>query len=103
MQRAPHTKNFYQQKLSFYRFDDSGLEVSNKTIELQEFEKRLLSKERSDLFPLLERTLFNDQGRLEDEFLLLRKVSSDLPEEILYDQNYANFSAIMNKVGTQLP
>ena len=103
LQRAPHTKNFYQQKLSFYRFDDSGLEVSHKTIDLQEFEKRLLSKERSDLFPLLERTLFNDQGRLEGEFLLLRKVSSDLPEEILYDQNYANFSAIMNKVGTQLP
>ncbi len=103
LQRAPHTKNFYQQKLSFYRFDDSGLEVSHKTIELQEFEKRLLSKERSDLFPLLERTLFNEQGRLEGEFLLLRKVSSDLPEEILYDQNYANFSDIMNKVGTQLP
>ncbi len=103
LQRAPHTKNFYQQKLSFYRFDDSGLEVSHKTIDLQEFEKRLLSKERSDLFPLLERTLFNDQGRLEGEFLLLRKVSSDLPEEILYDQNYANFSAIINKVGTQLP
>ena len=103
LQRAPHTKNFYQQKLSFYRFDDSGMEVSHKTIDLQEFEKRLLSKERSDLFPLLERTLFDDQGRLEGEFLLLRKVSSDLPEEILYDQNYANFSAIMNKVGTQLP
>jgi hypothetical protein len=103
LQRAPHTKNFYQQKLTFYRFDDIGLEVSHKTIDLQEFEKRLLSKERSDLFPLLERTLFNDQGRLEDEFLLLRKVSSDLPEEILYDQNYASFSAIMNKVGTQFP
>ena len=103
LQRAPHTKNFYQQKLSFYRFDDSGLEVSHKIIELQEFEKRLLSKERSELFPLLERTIFDDQGRLEDAFLLLRKVSSDLPEEILYDQNYANFSAIMNKVGTQLP
>ena len=103
LQRAPHTKNFYQQKLSFYRFDDSGLEISHKTIELQEFEKRLLSKERSDLFPLLERTLFNEQGRLKDEFLLLRKVSSDLPEEILYDQNYANFSTIMNKVKTQLP
>jgi hypothetical protein len=103
LQRAPHTKNFYQQKLTFYRFDDIGLEVSHKTIDLQEFEKRLLSKERSDLFPLLEKTLFNDQGRLEDGFLLLRKVSSDLPEEILYDQNYASFSAIMNKVGTQLP
>ncbi len=103
LQRAPHTKNFYQQKLSFYRFDDNGLEISHKTIELQEFEKRLLSKERSDLFPLLERTLFDNQGRLSDTFLLLRKVSSDLPEEILYDQNFTNFAAIMTKVSTQLP
>lgn len=103
LQRAPHTRNFYQQKLSFYRFDDNGLEISHKTIELQEFEKRLLSKERSDLFPLLERTLFDDQGRLGDAFLLLRKVSTDLPEEILYDQNFANFAAIMAKISTQLP
>jgi hypothetical protein len=103
LQRAPHTRNFYQQKLSFYRFDDNGVEISHKTIELQEFEKRLLSKERSDLFPLLERTLFDDKGRLDDSFLLLRKVSTDLPEEILYDQNFADFSAIMDKVSTQLP
>jgi hypothetical protein len=103
LQRAPHTRNFYQQKLSFYRFDEQGLEVSHKTIELQEFEKRLLSKERSDLFPLLEHTLFDDKGRLGDSFLLLRKVSSDLPEEILYDQNFENFTAIMAKISTQLP
>ena len=103
LQRAPNTRNFYQQKLSFYRFDDNGLEVSHKTIELQEFEKRLLSKERSDLFPLLERTLFDDQGRLGDSFLLLRKVSTDLPEEILYDQNFTNFASIMAKISTQLP
>jgi hypothetical protein len=103
LQRAPHTRNFYQQKLSFYRFDDNGLEVSHKTVELQEFEKRLLTKERSDLFPLLERTLFDEQGRLGDAFLLLRKVSSDLPEEILYDQNFTSFAAIMAKVSLQLP
>jgi MinD-like ATPase involved in chromosome partitioning or flagellar assembly len=103
LQRTPHTRNFYQQKLSFYRFDDDGLEVSHKTIELQEFEKRLLSKERSDLFPLLDRTLFDDQGRLGNAFLLLRKVSSDLPEEILYDQNFETYTRIMTKVSTQLP
>ncbi|NIP49292.1 MAG: hypothetical protein GWO30_04645 [Gammaproteobacteria bacterium] len=102
LQRAPHTKNFYQQKLSFYRFDDDGLEVTHKTIELQEFEKKLLSKERSELFPLLEKTLFDEQGRLSDAFLMLRKVSSDLPEEILYDQNFAKFAATMAKVSAQL-
>jgi cellulose biosynthesis protein BcsQ len=103
MQRAPHTRNFYQQKLSFYRFDESGLEVSHKTVELQEFEKKLLSRERSDLFPLLERTLFDDQGRLGDAFLLLRRVSSDLPEEILYDSNYEQLTDIMFRVSSQLP
>jgi len=103
LRRAPHTKNFYQQKLTFYRFDESGLEVSNKTVELQEYEKRLLSRERSDLFPLLERTLFDAEGRLGDAFLLLRKVSTDLPEEILYDQHYARFAAVLAKVGSQLP
>ncbi len=103
LQRAPHTKNFFQQKLSFYRFDDEGLEVSHKTIELQEFEKKLLSKERSELFPLLEKTIFDEEGRLSDAFLLLRKVSSDLPEEILYDQNFATFCATMAKVSAQLP
>ncbi|MEJ2471764.1 MAG: ParA family protein [Desulfuromonadales bacterium] len=103
VQRAPHTKNFYQQKLSFYRFDEKGLEVSHKTIELQEYEKRLLTRERSDLFRLLERSLLDDTGRLKDAFLLIRKVSSDLPEEILYDQNYADFAAVMARVSTQLP
>ncbi|MCK4537088.1 MAG: ParA family protein [Desulfuromonadales bacterium] len=103
LHRAPHTRNFYQQQLSFYRFDETGLEVSHKVIELQEFEKRLLSKERSDLFPLLERTLFDAEGRLGDTFLILRKVSTDLPEEILYDQSYDQFTTAMARISTQLP
>lgn len=103
LQRTPHTRNFYQQKLSFYRFDENGLEVSHKTIELEEFEKRLLSRERSELFLLLERSLLDAQGRLGDAFLLVRKVSSDLPEEILYDRNFACFAAVMAKVSSQLP
>jgi cellulose biosynthesis protein BcsQ len=103
LQRTPHTRNFFQQKLSFYRFDENGLEESHKTIELQEFEQRLLARERSDLFTLLERSLFDDQGRLGDAFLLLRKVTSDVPEEILYDLNFARFAAVMARVSAQLP
>jgi chromosome partitioning protein len=103
LHRAPHTRNFYQQQLSFYRFDENGLEVSHKVIELQEFEKRLLSKERSDLFPLLERTLFDAEGRLGEAFLMLRKVSTDLPEEILYDQSYERYAAAMARITSQLP
>jgi len=101
--RAPHTRNFYQQKLSFYRFDEGGLEVSHKTVELHEFEKRLLGKERSDLFPLLERTLFDPERKLLDRFLLVRKVSSDLPEEILFDHNFDHHLKVMQKISTQLP
>jgi cellulose biosynthesis protein BcsQ len=102
LRRAPHTRNFYQQQLSFYRFDEEGLEVSHKTIELQEFERRLLGKERSDIFPLLERTLFDADGKLTDAFLLLRKVSADLPEEILFDEHYAHLGKILGKISTQL-
>jgi len=47
--------------------------------------------------------VFDEQGRLGEAFLLVRKVSSDLPEEILYDQNFAGFAAIMAKISTQLP
>ena len=102
LRRAPHTRNFYQQQISFYRFDEEGLEVSHKTIELQEFERRLLGKERSDIFPLLERTIMGADGKLTDAFLLVRKVSVDLPEEILFDEHYARFAAILGKISTQL-
>jgi hypothetical protein len=102
LRRAPHTRNFYQQQISFYRFDEEGLEVSHKTIELQEFERRLLGKERSEIFPLLERTLFGADGKLTDAFLLVRKVSIDLPEEILFDEHYTRFAAILAKISTQL-
>lgn len=103
LQRTPHTKNYYQQQLSFYRFDETGLEVSHKIIELQEFEKRLLGRERSDLYSLLERTLFDVDERLGGAFLAVRKVSADLPEEILFDQSYEQFRAVIRKIASQLP
>jgi hypothetical protein len=103
LRRAPHTRNFYQQQLSFYRFDDEGLEVSHKTLELQEYERKLLGRERSNLYPLLERTLFDGDGKLTDAFLLVRKVGIDFPEEILFDEHYGRYSAILAKIARQLP
>jgi cellulose biosynthesis protein BcsQ len=103
LRRTPHTRNFYQQQLSFYRFDDEGLEVSHKVVELQEYERKLLSRERSNLYPLLERTLFDGEGKLTDDFLLIRKVSIDFPEEILFDEHFARFTAVQAKVARQLP
>jgi cellulose biosynthesis protein BcsQ len=103
LRRTPHTRNFYQQQLSFYRFDEEGLEVSHKTVELQEYERKLLSRERSNLYPLLERSLFDGDGKLGDAFLLVRKVSVDFPEEILFDEHYGRFTAILAKIARQLP
>jgi chromosome partitioning protein len=102
LRRAPNTRNFFQQQLSFYRFDEDGLEVSHKIIELKEFEPRFLKKERSSIFQLAARTLFDHEGRLGEEFLVVRRVSSDFAEEILYDEAYENFSRVVEKIAAQL-
>jgi chromosome partitioning protein len=102
LRRAPNTRNFFQQQLSFYRFDEDGLEVSHKIIELKEYDIRFLKKERTSIFQLAARTLFDGEGRLGDEFLLIRRVSSDFAEEILYDEAYENFSRVGEKIAAQL-
>lgn len=103
LRRAPNTRNFFQQQLSFYRFSEEGLEVSHKTSELQEYERKLLGKERSGIYALLERTLLDGEGKLSDDFLLIRRVSADLPEEILLDEQYRRFAAVRGKIAAQLP
>jgi len=103
LRRAPNTRNFYQQQISFYRFDEDGLEVSNKTIELQEFESRFLTRERTPLFALASRTLFDDGGRLGDGFLLVRRVCGDFPEEILFEEQQTHLAAILSRITSQLP
>jgi cellulose biosynthesis protein BcsQ len=103
LRRVPQTGNFHHQQISFYRFDDTGIEISHKTIELQEFERRLFGKERSSLMQLLERTLMDADGKLTNAFLLVCKVSVDLPEEILFDEHYQNFSTMLDKIDRQLP
>lgn len=102
LRRAPNTHNFFQQQLAFYRFDEEGLEISRKIIDLKEFEARFLLKERSSLFQLVSRTLLDRESRMGDWFLLIRKVSSDFPEEILYDESHDRFTACRDRIATQL-
>ena len=102
LRRAPDTRNFYQQQLSFYRFDEEGLEISHKIIELKEFESRFLSRERSPLYRMVSHALFDARGLLNDEFLLIRRVGSDLPEEILFDEEYGEFTAASRRISSQL-
>ena len=103
LRRVPQTGSLHHQQISFYRFDETGLEISHKTIELQEFERRLFGKERSGLMQLLERTLMDAEGKLTNALLLVCKVSVDFPEEILFDEHYQNFSTILDKIDRQLP
>ncbi len=101
LRRAPNTKNFYQQQVSFFRFDEDGLEISHKVLDLVEFEGRLLSRERTDLYRLAESTLLDGQGRLGEDFLLIRRVSTDFPEEILYDEQHRDFRGQAERISRQ--
>jgi chromosome partitioning protein len=98
LRRAPGTRSFYRQQLSFYRFDEEGLEVSHKVVDLEETSgrdaERLLQR-------LARHTLCDEQGRLGDDFLLVRRVSTDVPEEILYDEQHGAFRAAAARIAGQ--
>ncbi|MEJ2200891.1 MAG: ParA family protein [Desulfuromonadaceae bacterium] len=104
LRRAPHTRSHFQQQLSFYRFDEEGLEVAQKIIDLPNLND---PKERTDLpllGPLLKNMrLLGDDNRLQDGHVLIRRVSSDFPEGLLYDEQYRGFRRIAEKITAQLP
>jgi hypothetical protein len=104
LRRAPNTRGHYQQQLSFYRFDEEGLEISHKIIELTELNQSGEQDPLPRLGPLLQRTTLLDRdNRLRDTFLLIRRVSSDFAEEILYEEQYRQFRHIADKITAQLP
>lgn len=101
LKRAPRTRNFYQQQVAFYRFDEEGLEVSHKIIDLKEFDGGLLNRDRSQLYSLMAENLFGPDKMLNDDSLIIRKVSSDFPDEILYEENYQCFLKVANRITGQ--
>lgn len=103
LRRAPNSRGFYQQQLSFYRFDEEGLEVSHKVIDLPELTGA--PQEGLPLWtPLLRNAaLLDDDNRLTDGFLLIRRVSSDFSEGILYDEQYWEFRQTAERIAAQLP
>ena len=104
LRRAPNTRGHYQQQLSFYRFDEEGLEISHKIVELGELNPSAEPETLPLLEPLLQRTnLLDGEKRLQDAFLLVRRVSSDFAEGILYDEQYRQFRRIADKIAAQLP
>ncbi len=104
LQRSPNTRGHHQQHLSFYRFDEEGLEISHKIIELTEVNLPGSQDIMPPLESLLQKTtLLDKENRLRDTFLLIRRVSSDFAEEILYDEQYRQFRHIADKIAAQLP
>ncbi|PLY02590.1 MAG: ParA family protein [Desulfuromonas sp.] len=101
LRRAINTRNFHQQQIALYRFDEDGLEISHKEIELKEFEKGLINRERSALYTLAEKVLFGPDKMLGDDCLLIRKVCTDFPDEILYDEKHKTFKQISERIRKQ--
>lgn len=97
LHRKPGTSGFFRQELSFYRFDRQGLEVSHKSIPLDSLPRS------ADLQQLLSNSIASADGRLGEEFLLIRKVHSDTPEEILTTGEYAALQTAAEKIRRQLP
>ena len=46
-------------------------------------------------------TLFDQDNKLNDDSLIIRKVSSDFPDEILYEENYLRFKGVVNRITSQ--
>lgn len=88
--------------LLFYRFDEEGFEVSHKSIALRKPKARFLQKEPSELQNLAARTLFDGETPLTDRFLFIRRINSELPEEILLDEGYARLEAAMRYIGRKV-
>ncbi len=97
LHRTPGTSGFFRQELSLYRFDSNGLEITHKSIVLNDADKGDL------LTSLLGKTLKKGDGRLGEAFFLVRKVSTDIPEEILVANEYSRFQAVREKIRPQLP
>ena len=93
--RTPGTRGFFEEQLSFYRFDAQGLEVSRKELPARELADAPLGS-------FVRTTLSRGDGRLGDGFLLLRRVDSDVPEEILFEEHQARLRHVADRIASQL-
>lgn len=98
--QAPETRGHFKQQLAFYRFDEEGLALSRKLIPVGD------DPPAPPGAPCLRRWLFPalspDQQRFGNDFVLVRKVGSDFPEEILLEEQYTSFRQIATTVHGQL-
>jgi len=89
--QTPNTRNFFRPQISYLRFDEEGQEISHKLLTLDEPSQSWPARSDSPLHRLLASALLDTDGRLGEGLVLIRKVSTDFPEEILYEESYSSF------------
>ncbi|OEU57732.1 MAG: hypothetical protein BA871_07615 [Desulfuromonadales bacterium C00003096] len=100
--RMPAASNgFEKSSIAFHRFDDEGLEISQKTIDIKEFKSRFLVREKTKLYRLLEATVLAEQVA-DNSFLLIRRVDSAAASGMLLDEHREAFQQTMIGVTNKL-
>lgn len=93
--QAPETRGHFHQQLAFYRFDEDGLLLSRKLIDLAE-------KPASPQLAKLLAPISDDRQRLGDDFLLVRRIESDFPEALLLEDQHRRLQADIAQIAEQL-
>ena len=101
MRLAAANNDFEKSSLVFYRFDDKGMEISQKIVDIQEFKSRFLVREKTKLYRLLEATVLADQIA-DNSFLLIRRVDSATTNGMLLDEHRTTFQQTMTSVTNKL-
>lgn len=100
--RMTTAKNGFEKPcLAFHRFDEEGLEISQKTVEIKEFKTRFLQREKTKLYRLIEATVLAENVA-ENSFLLIRRAESQSSAGILVDEHRSAFEQTLSNVLNKL-
>lgn len=101
MRLVAANNGFEQSNLAFHRYDDEGLEISQKTVEIKEFKSRFLHREKTKIYRLIEATFLAEQVA-QNAFLLIRRVDSPAASGMLPDDHRAAFQQTMTSLANKL-
>ncbi|TFH66079.1 MAG: ParA family protein [Candidatus Zixiibacteriota bacterium] len=91
--QQPETRGHFRQQLAFYRFDDEGLMLSRKVID-----PPAVSGNFGNLLGLIQ----DESRRLGERVLIVRRVDSDFPDDILLDENHTRMRQATKRIINQL-
>ena len=89
-------------RLYFHHFSEEGEEIDRREIDLREILPRMLKKNETGIYRLLETTLMNREGRFDGGLLLLHHADPKVPEAILDDSRHHIFRGAMDEIAARL-